>query len=349
MGLFDKVKDGGTAAFNGFAKSGTALNRGINKAIGKDVFGDIQTIEKPREFADYSTFPQYDKEAPVDWGLKQGEERVFTISDSTVKVPKDLDVCIQYRQDFAEVAHYYTEQFKYKYSMCVSDFDTFNHYFKDMYTEGLRPMIIRAQSLLLPFGVFDVDLESFFAVHSQTFNRAIKSYSIMSGIESSINQRAQNIGDAVGGSVRVQGGGFGVKGAAKGMAQAGLINLGIGMVGKYVANQSKMTPEQKAAAYNAFKTDLFFEEVYSDCYNTLKTLIMILSEKGIISGVKVVPDDAAKTMITNLKNPMFPKDRIPEAISTLISTYPFDEQCYALAEELCGSEVTEIKNYFIGA
>lgn len=45
---------------------------------------------------------------------------------------------------------------------------------------------------------------------------------------------------------------------------------------------------------------------------------------------------------------MFPKDRIPEAISTLISTYPFDEQCYALAEELCGSEATDIKNYFIG-
>ena len=36
--------------FNMFAEGGTALNRMINQAIGKDVFKDIKKIEEPREF-----------------------------------------------------------------------------------------------------------------------------------------------------------------------------------------------------------------------------------------------------------------------------------------------------------
>lgn len=39
--------------FNMFAEGGTALNRMINQAIGKDVFKDIKKIEEPREFPPY--------------------------------------------------------------------------------------------------------------------------------------------------------------------------------------------------------------------------------------------------------------------------------------------------------
>ena len=343
MGLFDK-------AFNKFAESGNKLNKGINKVIGKDVFGEIRPIEAPREFAEYSSFPQYDKEEPGNWSSKQGEGKTFNLSGATITVSKELDTCIQYRKDFAEAASYYTERFKYKYSVCVNDFDTLTHYFKEMYLEGLQPMLYRAYSLLLPFGIFDVDNNSFNELHVSMFNRAVKSYETMCGIEESINQQAQNTGDVVGGSIRMQGGGFGFRGAMKGVAKAEAFNLGMGLLGKCVSNQMKMTPEQKAAAFGAFKADIFFEEVYSDYYNTFLTLINVLTQKGLINGVKVVSDGSAKTMIDNLKNPMFPKERIPQSLATMISTYPFEKACFSLAEELFGnsSECVALREYFLG-
>ena len=148
----------------------------------------------------------------------------------------------------------------------------------------------------------------------------------------------------------MQGGGFGFKGAMKGVAQAEAFNLGMGLLGKYVSNQMKMTPEQKAAAFGAFKADVFFEEVYSDYYNSFLTLIHVLSQKGLIKGVKVVTDDTATTMINNLKNPMFPKERIPQSLATMISTYPFEKACFSLAEELLGnsSECVALREYFLG-
>ena len=89
MGLFDK-------AFNKFAESGNKLNKGINKVIGKDVFGEIRPIEAPREFAEYSSFPQYDKEEPGNWSSKQVEGKTFNLSGATITVSKELDTCIQY-------------------------------------------------------------------------------------------------------------------------------------------------------------------------------------------------------------------------------------------------------------
>ena len=343
MGLFDK-------AFNKFAETGNKLNKGINHVVGKEVFGEINTIEAPRQFADYSTFPAYDKEEPAAFTPKEGQERVFPISGAAVTVSKALDTCMKYRMEFEESATYYLERFKYKYSLCVHDFDELNHYFPEMYMEGLLQMITRAHSLLLPFGVFDINAADFNEIHVATYKRAINSIETMMKLEENINQRAQTVGNATGNSIQMQGGGFGLQGAMKGVAKAEAFNIGMGLLGKYVANQMKMTPKQKEDAFNAFKTEVFFEEVYSDYFSTLYTLIGILSEKGLINGVKAVSDDSIKTMILNLNNPMFPKDKIPQSLAALISTYPFEKAGYEVAKKLCDNtdEITAIEGYFIG-
>ncbi len=342
MGLFDK-------AFNKFAEAGNKLNNELNKAMGKKVFGDIRPIEPPREYADYSSFPPYEKDEPENWSSMSGEEKVFMLSGETIHISKELDICMQYRKLFSEAASFYTERFKYKYSLCVNDFDTLTHYFNDMYLEGLNPMLYRAYSLFLPLGLIDIDVAAFIELHTSLFKRAITSWATMCGIEESINQKAQNTGETVGGAIRLRGGGFGLRGAAKGIAKAEAFNIGMNLIGKFVSHQMKMTPEQKAAAFGAFKKDLFFSEVYSDYFNTFLTLIEVLAQEKVINDVKIITDDKAATIIKNLKNPMFPKDLIPQSLAKLISTYPFEPKCYDLAEELLGSsEVLIIKDYFLG-
>lgn len=335
-------------AFNKFAKAGTSLNRGINKVIGKDVFQDIKQIEKPREFPPYDSFPAYDVPEPAQWAPLAGEAREFSLSGNIITVPANLDACIQYRNGFKSSAKYYTERFAFKYRNCVQDYDSLIHYFKDLYFEGLRPMLNRAYSLLLPFGIFSASLESFTNQHVNTYRRAVDSYETMAGIETSRNQAAEQSGNMVGGAVRLQGGGFGLKGAMKGIAQAEVFNAGMGLLGKYVTNQTKMSPEEKANAFALFKHDVFFREVYSDYFNTFLTMVQTLSASNELSEVSTIAGAEYQTMIQNLQNPMFPQDKVAPALVKLIATYPFEAATFDLLQQRFGqtTEVQQIISYF---
>ena len=50
--------------FNKFADIGNALNKGANKIVGKEVFGEIRKFEEPREFKPYDSFPAYSVPEP---------------------------------------------------------------------------------------------------------------------------------------------------------------------------------------------------------------------------------------------------------------------------------------------
>ena len=350
MGLFDKAR-------NKITETSNNLNKKLSEKV-------EEKGNNPRQkFAEYSSFPQYEKEEPAGWTPKQGTEKVFTFSGTTITVPKELDTCIQYRREFAEAADYYTERFKYKYALCVNDYDSFTYYFGDMYEEGLQPMLYRASSLLLPFGVFDIDNKSFNELHGSLFKKAVLSYQKMYGVEEAGKQKAKALADGI---TR-----YGMKQALqreieddnlsyhdfvqRRIAEDTGLRFKSGevssrIIGNLIGNKLFNNPEQKAAAYEAFNEETLFEEVHSDYYNSFYTFISVLTKKGIINGVKAVNDGSAQTMIDNLKNPMFPKDRIPQALATIISTFPFEEEYYTLAEELCGSssEVSAIKEYFLG-
>lgn len=335
-------------AFNKYVEKNNSLNRRINKVIGKDVFGDINPIEAPREFLPYDSFPSYSIPVPEQWAPLTGNAKEFTLEGSIIRISANLDTCMKYRKGFKECANYYTEQFKFNYQNCVEDFDSLVHYFSDIYLEGLMPMLQRAYSLLLPFGIFSVDMETFTSKHIDNFKMAITSYEIMTGIESSKNQTAENLGNQVGDALPMQGGGFGVKGAMKGVAQAEVFNLGMGLLGKLVAQQNKMTKEEKAKAFEAFKHDVFFQEVYSDYYNTFLTMVQTLCENGELVGITTVINSEFNTMVQNLQNPMFPQDKMASSLVKLISSYPFEPTCFELLQVKFDQteEVNQIIEYY---
>lgn len=156
-------------AFNSQVKVANKLNQGLNKIIGKDVFGEVKELEDPREFDPYESFPAYTELEPVDWPLLEGERQEFNFAGNTISFPKELDTCMRYRKYFKKAAEFYAARFAFKYQHCVEDFDTLVHYFTDMYGEGFRPMCTRAYSLLLPLGVYSANLESFAQKHAATY------------------------------------------------------------------------------------------------------------------------------------------------------------------------------------
>lgn len=118
-------------AFNSQVKVANKLNQGLNKIIGKDVFGEVKELEDPREFAPYESFPEYTELEPVDWPLLEGERQEFNFAGNTISFPKELDTCMRYRKYFKEAAEFYAARFAFKYQHCVEDFDTLVHYFTD--------------------------------------------------------------------------------------------------------------------------------------------------------------------------------------------------------------------------
>ena len=341
-GLFEK-------GFNKFADMGNTLNKGANKIVGKEVFGEIKKMEDPKEFPPYDSFPEYSLPEPEQWQPKTGTAKEFVLDGNTIRVSADLDTCMQYYNSFEQSAKYYVYRFEFKYHQCVTDYDSFLNYFEDMYFEGLIPMLERAYGLLLPFDVFNVSKESFRTFHIDTYNRAVKSYTTMFSIKEAKNQAADNLGNTVGNSIQMQGGGFGLKGAMKGMAKAEAFNLGMGVLGKYIANQNKMSDEEKAQVFSKFKKELFFKEVYSDYINTFFTLIHTLSQNGVLEGISIATNDEFNTMISNLKNPMFPQDKFSSTLVALLSSHPFSTVCYEVAKQKYGDsdELKKIMEYFL--
>lgn len=92
-GLFEK-------GFNKFADMGNSLNKGINNAIGKDVFGETKKFEAPKEFPPYESFPSYSVPEPEQWKPLTGSEKSFTLDGNIINVPKNLDTCMQYANLF---------------------------------------------------------------------------------------------------------------------------------------------------------------------------------------------------------------------------------------------------------
>jgi len=336
-------KDG----FNKYADFANKINEGTNKALGKEVFKPLNKIEEPKEFPPLNTYPTYNVPEPEQWTPVSGEEHRFVIEDAEIVFSKELDSCFRYIDLFQATAKYYLDRFKFRYQQCVKDFDSFVYYFTDIYFEGLIPMTHRAYSLLLPFGIFNMTIESFASLHYDTYNRALKSYETMVGIEEKRNQEAKNTGNLIGNSIQLQGGGFGMRGAAKGIAKAEAFNLGMGLLGKVAESQARMTQEQKADVFSKFNTALFFEEVYSDYCNTLMTMVKVLADNNVILGIKTAQTDEYKTMMSNLENPMFPQEKFATAIASVINSYPFEKGGYMLlkAKYPNNSEVERLINY----
>ncbi len=336
--------------YNKFAQVNNEFNRSINQAIGKDVFKELKEIEEPKEFTPIEQFPEFDLPEPEQWTDKKGVSKEFIFEGNTIYVSEELDKLIQYRRDFRAAAAYYASRFQFKYNNCVQDFDSFVNYFPEIYLEGLKAMLIRAYSVLLPFGIFTVSMEEFEQSHLRCYRRAIDSYETMVGIEKKKNEIAEQSGNLVGNSVQMQGGGFGFKGAMKGAAMAEAFNIGMGFLGKMVANQNKMSIEEKEKVFEAFKQEIFFQEVYSDYVNSFLTMVQTIYDNNESDNIKTSSTVEYNTMIKNLQNPMFPKEKIGTALVTLITNYPFENETYDFLKQKYGEteEIKDIIKYFVG-
>lgn len=332
-------------------------------AMGTNVNGDAEKSNTHKGFPDYESFPAYDVPEPAQWTGMQGEEKSFSIEGNIVKVNANLDTCIKYYPKFVECAKFYADRFKFKYTHCATDYDSFLHYFQNMYVEGLTPMMQRAYSLFLPLGVYDMEYGEFQKKHSEKYHAAMDVFDTVANIQKKRSQDSLKVANAVTDYNKVD---YISSSSRAGLRaermKADLHDVGTMFASLAVASyMNRVTPEQKIEIWKKIDTTALFQAVYTDYFNTFFTLLQFLSRRGrsVMGGEwygegffdKVSTDISkeTRTVYNNLKNPMFPETEFLPTITKIIAKNPFVPEFYDLLESKIGQtdEFKSIKHYFI--
>lgn len=317
-----------------------------NVALAKEI---IVYIEKTLEAE--KAEPQAQPIEEEIWEPIQGRARKFNFHGGIIEVPENLDIFNSYRLKFKELAKKYVDRAKSEYKTRVKDFVSFIEFFPKIYSENLTPIIQRAVDILISENAWTVTFESLFDQHTKEFHLALDDYKVM--LESA-NLTVQKNQQATAGIMsfvpNMVGGGFGLKGALKGMAIAGAYNTVRGGIEKsLIKNAANIRPSQQAELYGRIKHDILFNRVFADYWNVVHTLIWTLNQNGhnIWWQTKDV-DRQAKNIFKNLSNPNFPQDKVLNTLIELIKLNPYSPEYYEFAVSRFGNsdEIIKIKEYF---
>ena len=285
------------------------------------------------------------------WEPIKGQLRTFSLYGKTFEVPENLDLFNSYRLKFKEIARKYADRAEAEYKTRIRDFISFIEFFPKIYAENLSPIIQRAVDILVSEEVWTVTFESLFDQHTNDFHLAIDDYNIiLESADLTVQKNQQAAANIMSFVPNMVGGGFGLKGALKGMAIAGTFNaVRDGIENSAIKNAANIKPAQQAELYGRIKQDILFERIFADYWNVYHSLVWTLNQNGhdIWWQTKDV-DQQAKNIFKNLSNPNFPQAKVLDALIALLELNPYSPEYYDFAISHFGQseEVTKIKEFF---
>lgn len=381
-GLTGKITGGLGKAFDNISNLGTGINNTFKGGATGEIimFTDLnisikdntliineyliplgqQNIDKAKEIIAYikNTLELIKRESETTtvkqeiWEPIKGKNREFSFYGEKLEIPENLDVYNSYRKKFKQIAEKYTEKVRIDYNAKVNDFISFMEFFLKIYKENLSPIIQKAVDILISEGIWNVTFDSFLEKHTSSFHLAIDDYNAMlESVRLTVEKNQNAVAGVMSNIPNMIGGGFGFKGALKGMAIAETFNIvknGIGNNAMKIA--SSINPAQQEELYGRIKTDILFNRVLVDYWDVFITLVWILRQNGrdIWLQTKDV-DQQAKNIFRNLTNPNFPQDKIIQALVKLILINPYNSEYYEFAISQFGQsdDIVKIKEYFL--
>jgi hypothetical protein len=314
-----------------------------NAGQAKEIFDFIETAR--------NTEVQSEPEVHEVWEPITGVAKAFPISGGVFNVPADLAAFNAYRVRFRAMAVKYSDRFEAEYKAKVRDFITFIEFFPRIYITNLEPLIQKAVDVLVSEEIWSVTFDSLMEEHREEFCNAFDSYDTIcesAALTSGANQ--EKAAGAMSLVPNLVGGGFGLKGAAKGILAAGAFNaVRDGIENSAVSSAANVNPAQQQELYGRIDRDVLFEEVFADYWNVFMTLAWTLRENGKEMWWQSEETvEQADNIFQNLSNPNFPQDRILGATIGLLEKNPYDEEYYEFIESRFGAtaEVAAIKEYF---
>lgn len=226
----------------------------------------------------------------------------------------------------------------------------------NLYNGSIVPLINKGIDILNAQGVYSLDEDSFYDKYVKKFHLAEHVFEVVRAMQKAVE--AVNIRQEEeemyrqarkAGRGRVVGGGFGLGGAIKGMAQAGMMNAAsgiahsafnaVGNVGSGIAASS-----DKAAIYKKYKEPLktaLMQDLY-DIRNAIRTALQ--KEAGIVCKyVTISESDKAKAIWNNYRLGRIPAEKKKEQIIEALTLNPYSIEIYDSIWEDYGDENGELR------
>lgn len=212
---------------------------------------------------------------PEAWEQVGGAEKQFTLNGKTLVIPANMDAFNTYRTKFYELARVCADNARKEYDKKVQNLTTYLEFFPKIYNKHLGVVTQRATDILISESIWTVTKESFTNQHIDDFHMAIEEYLVTTeSVELTVQANQNRVSTAMSFVPNLVGGGFGVKGAAKGIATATAFNLvRDGAEAGLLKGASQINQAQQLELYQRINPDNLFELVFIDFWRVFLSLI----------------------------------------------------------------------------
>lgn len=304
----------------------------------------MQDIEKANEIINFVTSAKsLATQSPAtilaEWTPYQPETKTFALNNENLIFSPGFDELNIYRKRFCAYAEICRNAAYTEYQHTVRDLTTFVRFFPEIYVANLKILAKKAVDVLISNGVYSLTDQNIFEVQLDNYHIATDMYSAVLNIMDDISKEQVNALNKITSLIpNVRGGGFGVKGAVKGIAGAEAFNL-IRDTSENVLldSASKLSAEDSSSIYNSINTDTLFAAVLYDYQNIYISVTAALRASG--KDIWDLPADkaaTAKNVFQNLTNPNFPQDQLTRAFIQILMSDPFNSTYHQFMLEKFG-------------
>ncbi|MBR6987471.1 MAG: hypothetical protein IKH82_05305 [Clostridiales bacterium] len=278
------------------------------------------------------------------WVLVTGSVKEFSLLGRSLIVNENWDVFNSYRTMYMKCAALYTEKMKKKYLKKINNFDSFMRFYLPLYKEYLDKIISKTTDILVSAGIWTETSESIMQRHVENNHLAMDDYTTMyDSLLATVQNNKAGMAALTSFVPNLVGGGFGLKGAAVGIAQATAFNLLRDGAESALIDNMNISAAQKAELYGRINQEVLFDRAFADMWRVFFTLIDIMNENGK-NIWRPTDEDSAKAdnIMKNVSNPNFPQAQFPDVMIQVIGMDPYKRSIYELLRSR-GADEGEVK------
>lgn len=280
-----------------------------------------------------------------------GSAKRFTLQSQTLDVPENEDVFNTYRLKFKEIASECADCARSEFNKRVRDLTSYLDFFPYIYGYYLTAMIDKAVQVIIAEGIWTETVESFMQLHTANFHLAMDDLAAtVKSVELTVQNNQASTANFMSYIPNLVGGGFGLKGAAKGIATATAFNVvRDSAASSLIKSAASINQAQQVELYNRVNFDILFEHVFLDYWRVFLTLVNLLKNNG--KDIWIPSDNSAQqanNIFKNLSNPAFPQAQIASAFINILQICPYNIEYHRFMVSHFGenSETIAIKDYF---
>ena len=315
-----------------------------NKSNAQEILNYINQVKNEQANAE----PEFINEK---WEPIGASARTFSLCDKYVEVSAEMDLFNSYRNTFRDLANTYSKAARKEYDGRVKDLMTNLEFFPNIYGKHLNALGKKAIDILISEGIYTITQDLFVDKHFENYHSAFDDFNVtLESIRLTKQKNVQRIANITSFVPNLVGGGFGTKGAIKGIAKAEAFNVvRDGLEAGMLNSANQVSQPQQAELFGRIKPDVLFDHVYNDYWLVFLTIV----SEFISNGINVwLPSEkatnTAQNVFRNLSNPNFPEERKLDMFINILTTFPYKREYFKFMVDNYGDneQTKAIRDYF---